>query len=314
LCGLALGGLVGLGLPAAAHAQEDLDAYEHATQAYDDGDYDEAVRRFEALVGGEIPRLDNPYLVLEARRLLAASYLYVDRSADAAEQFRKILEQDFDYQFPRTMAREVVQLWDRVREEERERREREARQQQEEEARRRARALERLRRAEERMLRLEELAMTETVEQRNSRLVALVPFGVGQFQNGHDVLGWTLAVSEVLLVGTAVVSFIIHQGLATAEHDEVAGDEAGFVAAEEASRLTNQISLAALAAVAIGGILDAQLRFVPSVQTTRQRTLPEDLADPPDLDEPVVEDPVQPPEPEASLRLGPLGASLRITF
>ena len=46
---------------------------------------------------------------------------------------------------------------------------------------------------------LEELAGTETVVERHSRWLALVPFGVGQFQNGQTADGWLFLVGEGLL-------------------------------------------------------------------------------------------------------------------
>ena len=47
---------------------------------------------------------------------------------------------------------------------------------------------------------LEKLASEEIVRQRASRWIALLPFGVGQFQNGQDALGGLLLATEAALV------------------------------------------------------------------------------------------------------------------
>src|SRR5690606_17697043 len=68
------------------------------------------------------------------------------------------------------------------------------------------------RRAEQREYRerlLEKLAREESVVRQSSRPLATVPFGVGQFQNGHEEVGALFLVSETLLLGTAVPSGII---------------------------------------------------------------------------------------------------------
>lgn len=46
---------------------------------------------------------------------------------------------------------------------------------------------------------------------------------------------------------------------------------------ERGVRITNQISTGLLGAVAIAGVIDAQVRFRQGRTTTRQRELPEDL-------------------------------------
>ena len=51
-----------------------------------------------------------------------------------------------------------------------------------------------------RLAMLEKLASEETVTSGSSRWLALVPFGVGQFQNGQTALGWTFLATESLLV------------------------------------------------------------------------------------------------------------------
>ena len=49
-----------------------------------------------------------------------------------------------------------------------------------------------------RLAMLEKLATTEVVVERHSRWLSLVPFGVGQFQNGQTAEGWLFLTAEGL--------------------------------------------------------------------------------------------------------------------
>jgi hypothetical protein len=71
----------------------------------------------------------------------------------------------------------------------------------------------------ERLRTLEQLARQETLIFRNRRGFALVPFGVGQFQNREAGLGYTLLVSEVLAGGLCLTS-VAWQSRMAAQADE----------------------------------------------------------------------------------------------
>jgi hypothetical protein len=160
-------------------------------------------------------------------------------------------------------------------------------------ARERAQAAER-----ERLQRLIDLAGTErTVEQR-SRVLAMVPFGVGQYQNGHDGLGLLLAVTEGVLLAGSITAFVFHENLRNQEPAPGRFDDARL--AEAASRYINQISFGLFAVVAITGVIDAQLRFQPTRVIEVRRPLPSDLEN---LDK----------SPRVSLGLGPTPLSLSLT-
>lgn len=267
-------------IPALAMAS-DFDDFDRARQLYEGQQYGPAAQAFESLVGGEVPRLQEPVLVLESRKFLAASYLFLGRKAEAEAQFNRLLEAEPDYElleanFPQA----VVSVFREVRTRVRAQREEERRRQSEQiEAERRAR--EAMIAAEQaRLARLTELAAEETVERRHERWIAALPFGVGQFQNGHTMLGWTFAVSEALLLSTAVVSWAIHSSLDASLDTQIPADRVAFENARTAAKITNWISMGLFTAVAIGGIVDAQLRFVPYVRETRPRPL--DLGAPSD--------------------------------
>lgn len=291
-------------VPSACHAN-DLQDFQLAVQAYESNDYTRAVSLFERLVGDPVPRLQTPALVLESRKYLAVSYLFTGREALAEQQFQWLLEQDPTYQldplgFPAEVELAFTTVKDRLR---RERMETEARRA-EAEAEARAAETERLLREQERTAEVLRLAETTRVERVNSRWLAALPFGVGQFQNGHTELGYALAVGEGVLAATVAGTWIAHAFL-RAELDRIQADRdvslepseidrANFQV--ELARTTNRVSFALLMTVMVIGVVDAQWRFRPTIGTEERRPLPEHLRSP------------------AQLSLGPGGLALRLTL
>jgi tetratricopeptide (TPR) repeat protein len=293
--------LVLAGSPARA---DEIDDFEAARRSYEAQTYGDAARRLEAMIGGEVPAIESEILVLEARKYLAATYLFLGRRDAASEQFRLLLRQDPTYQLdPLGFPAAVLEVFSEVRTEldaARARDEEERRQRLEQLRRER---LETLLQREARLTRLLELARTETVETRASRAVATLPFGIGQFQNGHATWGRAFAATELTLVIFSAATWGWHRWL-RGQVDEVPPNEADrFRRQERAARITNQLSMSLLGAVMLAGILDAHLRFVPLRTRTRERELPPDLELTP-----------EPPEPSLEVGLGPGGASLRLRF
>ena len=283
-----------------------LREFREAEEAYTSADYALAVRRLEPLVGTEPPPLglQQPLLVPVARTYLAVSYLFVDREDDARGQFRLLLADDPDFVLDETLPSTIRTVFESVRDQFLEERRVAQEAQRLREAEQRAREIERLRRQQEREMRLRDLARTETIETQNSRWLCMLPFGVGQFQNGHDTLGYILLVSEALFAVASITSAVIWNSLA----DQTIVDlpDAERVAARDLQsnlRLFNAISSGLFYATAVAGIVDAQLRYVPYHRTTRERPLPPDLE--PDY---------EPEEPDIAVSISPFGASLRLSF
>lgn len=267
--------LVGTGRPALA---DEIDDFEAARRSYEAQTFSDAARRLEAMIGGEVPALESDVLVLEARKYLAATYLFLNRREQAAEQFRLLLHQEPTYQLdPLGFPAAVLSLFDEVRTEleiarAREEQERLARLEQ-----LRRDRLETLLAREARLARLQALARQETVETRASRLIATLPFGLGQFQNGHATWGRVFAATETTLLAFSVATWAWHRWL-RGQVDEVLPNEADrFVRQERAARISNQLSMGLFGAVVLAGMLDAHLRFVPTRTRTRERPLPPDL-------------------------------------
>jgi hypothetical protein len=270
---LALALSSGFALPARA---DDLAEFEAARTLYDRQAYAGAVDALRALVGTDPPRVSDPLLVIESRKYLAASLLFLGASEDAKTQFRLLLAQEPRYTLdPLAFPNDVLALFEQVKTDIQ--RELDKKRQADESARRsaeeRARDAERIRR--ENLARLRVLAEeTESVVE-NSRWVATIPFGVGQFQNGHNGFGVALAMGQGLSAATSTLSFVFHQRLADDRPSPADVEDAQQ--RESRWRTTNYVSFGVFVGLVLIGIVDAHVRFVPDRVTSRPRQLPRDL-------------------------------------
>lgn len=267
--------------PAHVYAN-DFAEFEAARAAYDAQDYALAAKRFEALGGGDTPALTNRSLLLESKKYLGASYLFVGKLQLAEAEFERLLRLDPQYVLdPIAFPEDVQRLFNKVKtrlDAER----RTAEEQQRRESERGIRAETKRQTAEQqRWARLVEVAETEHVTEVRSRWVALMPFGIGQVQNGHGSLGAILAVSEGSLLLIGFVSWLVHEDLRG--QNPIASQRDEFSVTERVARYTNQVSMGLFGALAITGIIDAQVRFEGDREGTRKRSLPPELTKPPEL-------------------------------
>jgi hypothetical protein len=146
------------------------------------------------------------------------------------------------------------------------------------EARQREQGLERER---ARVRGLETLAQQESVVVRNRRVLAFVPFGVGQIQNRQETLGYTLMASQVLLGSFSIAAVAVQSHLATGADDArragQAVDEEQQKDYQQAWGYARTVSFWAFAGLAVGGVLQANLEYVPEFRETRPRPLPPEL-------------------------------------
>lgn len=261
--------------PSRARA-DDLTDFEAARARYDRHDYQRAADGFRALVGTEPPRIANALLVLESRKYYGASLLFLGKKEEARAQFRKLLQQEPDYALdPLGFPTEVVAVFDEVKTEVR--REIERTRAQEEalkaEVERALRAQEEFRR--QNLGRLRTLAEQQVERTQNSRWIATVPFGVGQFQNGHKGLGIALAMAEGLAAATSVITFVGYYQVA--DDKPTASEKAETERIKNAWFTSNVASFTTFAALALIGIIDAHVRFLPARVRGTTRSLPPDL-------------------------------------
>ena len=298
LSGLILLLMAAFALPVAA---DELSDFESARRSYDKQSYAKAARGLESLVGGVVPRATNSVVRLEARKYLGATYLFLGKKDAAREQFRLLLEEDPDYAIdPVAFPEAVVQTFQEVQKGvavERARRDalEAARQKRE-----RSEEVEELIRQQQRIEALEKLASEETIEKVNSRWIAAIPFGVGQFQNDNRKLGIMFATTQSAFLAASIATFIGHNSL----RDENPGpgeiERANRV--EKALRIGNWVSVGAFLSFAIAGVVEAEVRFRPVIRSTRKRELPDDIVSP------------QSRGPQIRLLLGLTGGKLRLDF
>jgi hypothetical protein len=134
----------------------------------------------------------------------------------------------------------------------------------------------RARRERARVVGLERLAQEETLITPRSRWLALVPFGVGQFQNQDKPLGYFFLSSELVLAATMLTTLGVesHLVLATSEIDK---PDASNQARIDDWKTALEYSSYAWLGVSLIGIIEAQLSFRPEQRQVRKRSLPPEL-------------------------------------
>lgn len=237
--------------------------------------YDEAEARLRTLLDpatGAIKDSDN---LADARMYLGAVLVAQGRPADADAQFEQLLLDKPDYQpDPLRVALPAIDAFidtrTRVREKLAAMQAESVRRAQEERAR-----LEAQRQLSARHLALvEKLARQEVVVRSNSRWVALLPFGVGQFQNGQEGWGWVFLASESMLAVGSVVGAVVsvydeaQRNDATLRNDGTAG---AYTQRAQIAAVTGDLFAAGFYAVAMAGVLQAQIAFVPERVRIRKR-------------------------------------------
>jgi hypothetical protein len=252
---------------------------EKAHSAYVAHKYEDAETRLRTLLDAKTSSLKDPDNINDARMYLGAVLLAEKKNEEAAEIFEQLLRDKPDYQpdplrvsldaidaliDARTRMRTQLAaiLAEQVRRAEEEKAKVES---------------ERLR-AASRLAMLEELARTEVVRERHSRWLALIPFGVGQFQNGQNTLGWVfLSVEAGLAVGSAIAAGEYLYCSGQRNHTFALGDKlaaADWNANAQQAAVVSDVFAGGMIAAAIVGVVQAQLAFVPEKVQTRTRTGP----------------------------------------
>jgi tetratricopeptide (TPR) repeat protein len=244
-------------------------------------DFGEADAAFQRMLDPQTGTLHDKLFIVEARMYEGATLVALGRKEEAAAQFEKILEADGNYApdpvvFPVAVGTVFIDAKSayltKLKELEAERREREKRQREREEAAKKAQI--------ERTRQLEVLVTQEHVVDHHSRWIALLPFGVGQLQNGKTGLGYFFLTTEsVLLAGGVVTVPIYYAQLSTVSSvftgpQESALAQAYLDRANEA-RIVNLVFYGALAFTAVAGVIEAEASYVPDVSSIKPRKLPD---------------------------------------
>ncbi len=256
----------------AAPSPSELTAFTQGKSLYQSGQHAQAAQHFAQALEGAEPTIRDADLVNQARMLWGASAMYLGRLADADIQFERILRNSPKFEpdailFPPGVLAEFRRIRDKLEKEAAEKKAGDA-------AAKRIAALEAENdRLEAQVSRLRDFAQIERVVVRRSRIVASIPFGVGQFQNGDVALGIFFATTEALTLTAATISYAYHASL---PRDPIDANEARNAAS--AARVINWISLGSFVALAVGGIAQSQISFVPESWETRTRPLPKGIA------------------------------------
>jgi hypothetical protein len=284
-----------------------------------EGRFDECARELGHLLSPKSDdRLSDPAVIERARLHQAACLIRAGRKDDAAQPLRDALRSDYNMKPPENwiFGEPVIDLFFKVREELRAEIA-QAEQGRLKEARKSAAAAEAAeRRRRLQYLELVRLASQETVVERNRRWIAWVPFGVGQFQNGDDGLGYLFLTSEIALTATAIGSMMIQLSFRDDGATPEQTDLPALNTAVDTAETVLTVSAWSLGVVAAAGVVEAHMSFVPERRTTRERPLPQNLRRPlaPASRTPGEEVQGGDASGEVSLRVTPLGVSLTGRF
>jgi len=271
---------------------------QEARDAYANAEYERVVELLENLVGGLVPAVTDPYIVRDARRYLGGAYVLLGREQDARNQFgwllsdysleelqRERLDRATFIEEVQTVFREVQQA--RIAELEAEEADQDALRA-EREARRQAAAM-----------RLLDIAQSVEIEVEVDRAPTFLPFGIGQFHNGNEGLGWFFAITQGLTFLTSAVTLVTFFLLDDQNRAATRRDPGALAVPDDVMNslaATNWTSAGAFVALALAGIIEAQLSFRPTRTRRIDRDIPQDLVD------------------DLQLSVGPGGVSLRVTF
>ena len=260
----------------AASAQGRVDV-EKARAAYLARNYAEAEERLRTLVDPKTG-LKDLSLLSQARMYLAAVLLAQGKREAGAEAFEKLILEDPAFEpDPLSFPGDVINTFFDVRAQLQEKIRQAAQNSARLEAEKRARAEDERRRQEAWLAKVKQLATEEKITVHNSRVVALLPFGAGQFQNREPVLGWVFLVSEsALVLGTMITIplFIYADGRKNGQGADLEGKAQLYKERADTIQTVNLSLVGALAAVAVTGIVQANLAYIPEISETKRRELP----------------------------------------
>ncbi len=243
-----------------------------AKNNFDYGNYTSAAQMTDQLLGSR--QLDRTADQLEAYRILGLSRFFLKQTAPAQNAFLNLLALDPDYQLdPFYVPPQAIAFFESVRTDnqallqpirERRRATREA-QRQEEAARQKLLAQTRPGEAEPKVT-----VVNVWRQEQHSPLLALVPFGAGQFQNGSPRLGWTLLATEGALAGTSIFCYAWYETHRLPDGNFTSADYSSAFAVRDAQIGTGAAFFAAWAF----GIGEAFYHFRATVTVKEENTTP----------------------------------------
>jgi hypothetical protein len=265
---LLFGLLVGTGYSPVASADSATVHFSAGKLEFDHKRFNETIQHLQSVLYPTV-LLTEEDTIVQAREMLGLSYFYVGLPEKAQEEFKLLL-----YLRPRHRLNPFLipppaviffdQLWnDPAMKEKLEKIEKER----QEKARLESEKNQQLSQPQPTLVRRVYLKQVET---HRSRLVTFLPFGLGQFQNGHTLKGVLLASGSGVALATNILSYSFLSALALSDGKYSKGD----VPLAERLKITQYVSLGFFAATWIYGIIDANIYFESvtknPVQTERE--------------------------------------------
>jgi hypothetical protein len=238
----------------------------------------DAEERLRALLDPRTGTLKERALISQARMYLGATQLSLGKKDEAKESFEKLVLDDPTFEpdplsFPGEAINTFIDVRSSLLEQIKTASQNAARLAEEKRAREEAE-----REAERVWLeRVKAQAAEEKITVRNSRIVASLPFGAGQFQNGQLVLGGVFLAAEAVALGGTVVTYGMYRYARDRENEELAGDlrlAPQWHQRAEDVRVANLAFAGGFLATAAIGIAHAHYTFVPERAQKKPRDLP----------------------------------------
>ncbi len=229
-----------------------------ADLAYEYGDYPKVIKLLTPFIEPEI-RFPDPENVAHVYEVLGLSSAFLEQEKPARMWFERLIRHRPDWKLnPALVPPATIQLFEEVRDSLREELDRE-----------RQLFLERQKEEEERR-RLANSTQVIFEKRRNSRVVALVPFGAGQFQNDQPVLGALFLGSELLAVSLSIGFYAGVEDLRQPDGRFARED----VSRAESLQTAQLVSGGAALALMVAGITHALLTFKEDVDVQRTTIKP----------------------------------------
>lgn len=257
-----------------APCRADDRSIDQAAIAYEMGRFEECIQQFQAILQHDSSNGPSTQEGRSrARMYLAACQMSLKHNEEADAQFEELLRENYKFSPDRAAfspsiygryltIRGRLQAEIELREQEEQKRIEELRKQQ----------LEQERLERERREQVERMAREQIVLQKNSRMVALIPFGVGQFQNHQRTFGWTLLGAEATFAAGSVVTYFLKENIERQFNASV--NEAEARKLRDTAVQANYLFFGAFVVTMLSGIVHAQVTFVPEFREIRERALP----------------------------------------
>jgi tetratricopeptide (TPR) repeat protein len=241
----------------------------------------DAEERLRVLLDPKTGLKERP-LISQARMYLGASLLAQGRKDDAKEAFEKLVLDDPTYEpdplsFPGDAINTFIDVRSSLLEQIKTASQNAARLAAERKAREEAE-----REAQRVWLeKVKEQASEEKITVRHSRIVACLPFGVGQFQNGQPLLGWIFLGTQVAALAGSGITFGMYRYAREREDESLKAQTAYYqqLSAQWHQRandiqLVNLGFIGAFVAIAGAGVVQANVAFVSESAEKKKRDLP----------------------------------------